>query len=152
MLPKTEGDPLVIARILWKRKLWVLPFLILGLAGGWLTYKWLPSRYWASTMILVEPQKVPSEYVKTTVTTSVVERLRTIEQQITNRENLERIILDQDLYHELRQDTPMEEIVERVRRALSVSVEQGATFRVSFTGEDPVEVAIPVHLDRGQAE
>jgi polysaccharide chain length determinant protein (PEP-CTERM system associated) len=141
MLSKMEDDPLIVPRTLWKRKFWVLPFIILGLIGGWLSYRWLPSRYWASTMILVEPQKVPSEYVKSTVTTSVAERLRTIEQQITNRENLERIILDLDLYTELRQTTPMEEVVARVRDSLFVEVERGATFRVSFTGDDPVEVA-----------
>jgi polysaccharide chain length determinant protein (PEP-CTERM system associated) len=112
-----------------------------GLIGGYLAWKLLAPKYRASTMILVESQKVPTDYVKTTVTSSLAERLRTIQQQITNRENLERIILELDLYPEFRQAAPMEDVVAHARRALRVRVERGATFRVSFRGSDPVEVA-----------
>ena len=125
ILSKIQGDSLAIPRILWKRKLWVLFFLLLGLIVGWLAWEWLPRKYQAITMILVEPQKVPSDYVKTTVTSTVAERLRTIEQQITNRENLERIILELDLYLEYRRTVPMERVVRRARRALKVRVERG---------------------------
>ncbi|MEE9563222.1 MAG: Wzz/FepE/Etk N-terminal domain-containing protein [Thermoanaerobaculia bacterium] len=141
MLSTMERDPFAIPRILWKRKLWVLVFLVLGLAGGILALKSLPPMYEASTMILVEAQKVPEEYVKTTVTSNLSERLRTIQELITNRENLERIVRDLDLYPELRQVAPMEEVVARARRALTISVERGRTFRVTFRGKDRFEVA-----------
>ncbi|MGB6368369.1 MAG: GNVR domain-containing protein [Thermoanaerobaculia bacterium] len=136
-----EPELLSVPRILWKRKSWMLFFVLVGVLGGFLAWKLLPPKYRASTMILVESQKVPTDYVKTTVTSSLDERLRTIQQQITNRENLERIILELDLYPELRQTAPMEDVVGHARRALRVRVERGATFRVSFSGTDPVEVA-----------
>ena len=141
MLSTIERDPFAIPRILWKRKLWVLVFLVLGLAGGVLALKSLPPMYEASTMILVEAQQIPKEYVKTTVTSNLTQRLRTIQQQITNRENLERIVHDLDLYPELRQVAPMEEVVARARRALTIKVERGRTFRVTFRGKDRFEVA-----------
>jgi polysaccharide chain length determinant protein (PEP-CTERM system associated) len=137
----TEPDLLSVPRILWKRKHWVVLLALLGFVGGYLAWKLLAPKYRASTMILVESQKVPTDYVKTTVTSSLAERLRTIQQQITNRENLERIILELDLYPEYRAVAPMEDVVAHARRALRVRVERGATFRVSYRGADPVEVA-----------
>ena len=62
--------PLLFLKILWKRKWWfALPALI-GVSGGFGSGLLLPPTYRASTLILVEPQKVPTDYVKTTVTTS----------------------------------------------------------------------------------
>lgn len=140
---RLTGDPdsLWIPRLLWKRKPWIVFFALVGLTGGFIAWKSLPPKYRASTMILIESQKVPTDYVKTTVTSSLAERLRTIQEQITNRENLERIILDLDLYPELRQTAPMEVAVAHARRALRVEVERGRTFRVSYSGTAPVEVA-----------
>jgi succinoglycan biosynthesis transport protein ExoP len=58
----------------------------------------LPSLYQSSTLILVEPQRIPVSYVNSTVTSTVQERLSTISQQILSRTNLERIILQYNLY------------------------------------------------------
>ena len=69
----------------------------------------LPPLYRSSTLILVEPQTIPPNYVRTTVTTGVQERLHTLRQQITSRTNLEHIINKFKILDELRdaaQDTP----------------------------------------------
>ena len=58
----------------------------------------LPPLYRASTLILVEPQRIPAAYVSSTVTSTVQERLSTISQQILSRTNLERIIVQFNLY------------------------------------------------------
>lgn len=135
------GDLEWILRLVWKRKSWIVLFALLGLAAGFGAWRLLPPKYRASTMILVESQSVPTDYVKTTVTSTLTERLRTIQQQITNRENLERIILELDLYPELRRTQPMEVVVAHARRALGVNVERSRTFRISYSGTDPLEVA-----------
>ena len=67
--------------------------------------------------MLVEPQKVPADYVKPTVTTSIEERLRTIEPQIKNRDNMERIIREMDLYPELRAAVSIDGLVDQMRAA-----------------------------------
>jgi polysaccharide chain length determinant protein (PEP-CTERM system associated) len=54
--------------------------------------------YRSSTLILVEPQRVPESYVSPTVTSSVEDRLNTISQQILSRTNLEKIIREFGLY------------------------------------------------------
>lgn len=134
-------SPVEIARVLWRRKLWILIPSFLGIAAALVVIRVVPPLYRAGTMILVEPQKVPADYVRPTVTTSLQDRLKTIEQQITNRGNLERIINEFDLYPELRNEVTSDSLVAKARRNLTVEVRGGALFRVHFRGPDPVKVA-----------
>ena len=133
--------PLQLAAVLWRQKVWVVSCLFLGLAGGYAAARWLPPKYQATTLILVDSQKVPESYIKSTVTTTLAERLRSIKEQITNRENLERIILEMDLYSEMRQQEPMETVVAKIRRNLIVQVEKGRAFRIIFHGKEPEDLA-----------
>lgn len=87
-----------------RRKWWiVVPFLLVVLAGG--TYMFTaPKIYKASTLILVEAQRVPESYVKPTITQNLENRLHTISQQIHSRSYLEKIIQRYDLYLERNQE------------------------------------------------
>ena len=84
--------------IFWRRKWWFILPVILGIAISIVYSHSIPSLYRSSTLILVEPQKVPASYVSPTVTSSVEDRLRTISQQILSRTNLEKIIREFGLY------------------------------------------------------
>jgi polysaccharide chain length determinant protein (PEP-CTERM system associated) len=129
-----------LTRAVWRRRIWFLVPLLLGLAGAVVALKVLPRTYRAVTTVLVEPQSVPADYVKPTVTTSIEERLRTIEPLIKNRDNLERIIREMDLYPELRREHSMGWVMDKVRDDLTVRL-QGDTFLIYFIGRDPVKVA-----------
>ena len=52
----------------------------------------LPKIYEAKTLILVMPQRVPSEFVQSIVTSDLDSRINTISEQILSRSNLEKII------------------------------------------------------------
>ncbi|HYX24486.1 MAG TPA: Wzz/FepE/Etk N-terminal domain-containing protein [Thermoanaerobaculia bacterium] len=129
-----------LVRSVWRRRFWFLVPLVLGLAGSVYAYRVLPKTYRAATQVLVEPQKVPSDYVKPTVTTSIEERLHTIEPKIKKRDNMERIIREMNLYPELRGTVSMDHLVDKVRDDLTVRV-QGDTFFIYFVGRDPATVA-----------
>ena len=86
---------------------------------------------------MVESQKVPANYVKATVTTSLQDRLQTIEQQITNRSNLERIIREVGLYPELVEAGQTGAAVSRVRQDLTLQVQGNRVFRIFFKAPDP---------------
>jgi len=130
-----------LVRLLWKRKLWLVLPLLLSIAASVGLIKILPPVYRASTMILVESQKIPTEYVRSTITTTLNERLRTIEQQIKNRENLERIVIEMDLYPEHRGPVGMDRALKLVRRNLDLVVMGDQVFRIYFSGGDPQRVA-----------
>jgi polysaccharide biosynthesis transport protein len=129
-----------LARAVWRRRVWFLVPLLLGLVAGIWALRVLPKTYRAVTTVLVEPQKVPADYVKPTIATSIEERLRTIEPQIKNRDNLARIIHEMDLYPELTRQGFLEGAIARARRDLTIQL-QGNTFRIYFEERDPAQAA-----------
>jgi polysaccharide chain length determinant protein (PEP-CTERM system associated) len=81
-----------------RRKWWVLiPFLAVVIAGSLYLYQ-APRIYKASTVILVEDQRVPESYVKSTITEGLESRLHTITQQVKSRSYLEKVITRYDLF------------------------------------------------------
>ena len=107
VLPGKAYTPEDMVGIVWRRKwLVIVPFLVIY-AGTFLTALLLPDRYRSETLMMVVPQRVPEDYVKPTVTTRIEDRLRSIQQQILSRTNLERIIKAQGLYPREQKRLPM---------------------------------------------
>jgi polysaccharide chain length determinant protein (PEP-CTERM system associated) len=127
-----------IIRILLRRWWLILLPLVLGTTAGILGYKWLPVQYRSETLIMVIPQRVPDSYVKSTVTTNVEDRLRSIGEQIQSRSRLERIIQDLDLYKDRRGAGTLEGAVLRMRDDIDLKLEgKESSFRVSYVSSDP---------------
>lgn len=110
--------------IFWRRKWLVAMLTVLGLLGGYGACYLIPPVYRSSTLILVEPQKVPTAYVNPTVPGTVDDRLRTISQQIMSRTNLSKIIRDYGLYkaeasEPAQDDSLLKKIRNRVRQFLN---------------------------------
>lgn len=137
MLPGKKYTPDDILRLA-RRRAWivVLP-LILATVVANVVAKRLPAKYRAETLIMLMPQRVPDSYVKATVTEKVEDRLATLEDQILSRSRLERIILDLDLYSDLRRRAPLETVVERMRKEITIKVEGKESFRLSYIGQNP---------------
>ena len=126
---------------------WVsIPLFTFLMLGAWV-YVVLPRAYEASTLILVQPQEIPSAYVQSTVSSGIEERVRTLSQEVMSRSNLESIIKDLDLYHDLQvKNVPMDIIIEQMRKKIDVSTRGGlrgqtSSFTISYRGRDPVVVA-----------
>jgi polysaccharide chain length determinant protein (PEP-CTERM system associated) len=80
--------------------------------------------YRSSTLILVEPQTVPQNYVAPTVASGIEERLNTLSQQILSRTNLERIIRQFHLDREpapTAQNRLQERLKEQVKQWLAAT-------------------------------
>lgn len=124
-----------------QRRFWVLavPFALLGAAAAAYTRS-LPDAYWSETVIMVVPQQIPEAYVQNTVTARIEDRLPTLQTTILSRTRLERIIEQFDLYPDLRRRATMEDVVELMRDNISVDTMSGNTFRVAYSGGDPVQV------------
>ena len=138
MLPGKRYTVDDIGKIAWRGK-WIIlaPAIVTSmLAGAYL--RLTPDIYRAETTILVVPQRVPDIYVKSTVTTNVQDRLRSINQQILSRTRLEPIILDFNLYPERRQKEPMEDTVNYMRDQVEVKTVRGDTFSVGYKSLSPV--------------
>ncbi|MGC8811875.1 MAG: Wzz/FepE/Etk N-terminal domain-containing protein, partial [bacterium] len=99
--PKPLGLNDYIAIGLRRKWFIIIPF-IAAVFISFGVYKYLPKIYKATTLILVQPQRVPETYVRPTITASIGERLNTISQEILSRTRLEKIIQEFNLYPELR--------------------------------------------------
>ena len=123
--------------IFLRRKYWIIiPFLCTLLAG--LTYAMTtPRMYQGETLILVVPQKVPENYVRSIVQMGMEERLRTIKQQVTSRTNLEGIIEDYQLFNgPAKSKMALQEKVDLFRKRIGVNVSHGNAFTITFRDED----------------
>lgn len=86
--------------VVWRGRYWVLAvWLVVLTAAAGLAYV-LPNVYASSTMILVERQKIPEAYVRSTVTEGMQERLKTITQQILSRTQISQVIEEYELLDE----------------------------------------------------
>ena len=123
----------------WRRRFWVIiPFFVVILAG--LSYALMAPRiYEAKTVILVVPQKVPQEFVKSILPIGLEERLKTIYQQVMSRTNLEAIIKEYKVY--VDSNAFLESKVGRLKKQIKINVasnrEVGDAFEVAFRDKDP---------------
>jgi polysaccharide chain length determinant protein (PEP-CTERM system associated) len=143
-------DPGQILRLVIRKRWFLLiPFCLSLIAGIVYSIK-VPRIYTAETLILVEPQRVPDDYVRAVVAGDVESRVSTIQQQILSRTNLSRIIKDFRLF-----GTPdggklyLEEKIASLRRRISVKVTRSGrrrdadSFTISFKDANP-ETAMKV--------
>ncbi len=137
MLPGKIYKPEDILAIAWKRKwLIVLPLLV-GVLGSFLYGKTLPDLWRSETLILIVPQRVPENYVRSTVTMKIEDRLQSITQQITSRTRLEQVIQQSNLYQQERRTGIMEDVVDKMRKDVKIDIVRGDAFRVSYISTDP---------------
>ncbi len=134
--------PEYILEVILRRRWFIIAPLCITLIIGIYMALTLPKIYEASTLILVQQQRVPSNYVQSVVTTDLTSRLRTISQQILSRTNIERIINDYKLFSGPDQAKMfMEQKVENIRGRISVDVaKRASTFSISFKGPEPEKV------------
>jgi len=142
MLPGKKYSPEDYLRIAWKRR-WIIAIPLLVVASTTaVVAMFLPNRYRASTSVMIVPQRVPENFVRSTVTTELPERLNMISQQILSRTRLERIIQEFNLYQRERQRLIMEDVIEQMRRDISLQVntnrnrDAASSFNVSFESSD----------------
>jgi polysaccharide chain length determinant protein (PEP-CTERM system associated) len=137
MIPGKTYAPEDLFVIGWRRKwLLVVPLVIGACAAATWTY-FQPNLYRAETVIQVVPQRVPDNYVRSTVTTRLQDRLQSISQQILSRTRLERIIQDFNLYPEMRRTHFMEAVVEEMRGNINPQIVKGDSFKISYVSTDP---------------
>lgn len=127
-----------------RRKWYIIFPLAISIALSFAVYKYLPKIYRATTLVLVQPQAVSESYVRPAITTTTADRMNTVSQEILSRTRLENLIHTYNLYPDLRNKVPMEELIEIMKKSMEVTL-QGAglsghaqnTFSISYEGREP---------------
>ena len=106
------------------RRHWWIPLMSMVLLGllGVLAVLILPKKYTSMTTVLVEQPTVPVEYVKPVVNDDLNHRLASMKEQVLSRSRLEPIIQKLNLYPEQRGAAHMEELEDKLRKAVEVEL------------------------------
>jgi succinoglycan biosynthesis transport protein ExoP len=136
------------AHLIYHRK-WLVLSVFAVVAGGTFFYaQSLPNIYQSETVIMVDPQKVPESYVKSTVTGDVRNRLGTLSQQILSATRLQKIIDTLNLYSEEKKTLAREDLITKMRSEISTSIVSDfggsndlQAFKIIYRGKDPRLVA-----------
>src|SRR2546428_2857779 len=129
-----------------RRKWLILGTVLCSLGVAGLLCVVLPKSYRSSTLILVEDQKIPEDYVKAIVGGRIEERLTMIQQQVMSRTLLSRVMEEFKLYQSEVRRYGLETVIEEMRKNVKVET-VGTTgargksveaFSISFAHEDPM--------------
>ncbi|HMS83528.1 MAG TPA: Wzz/FepE/Etk N-terminal domain-containing protein [Nitrospira sp.] len=81
-----------------------------------------PPTYKSTATILIEEQEIPSDLVRSTITSYADQRIETIKQQVMSRTTLWKVVEQFGLYQDLQKNSPAEEIVKRFIKDIEVEV------------------------------
>ena len=142
MLPGKKYTPEDIVRLAGRRAWLVIIPLVVATAAAVAVGERLPKKFKSDTLIMLVPQRIPDAYVKSAGSDNLEDRLATLEDQLLSRSRLERIILDLNLYPSLRNDLPMEDVVQRMRKDITITTTQNkgskesTSFRIEYVSND----------------
>ncbi len=125
-----------------KKRWWIIaiPALILPIVAYAASYLVDP-QYLSQTLVLVEQQKVPDNYVKPVIEEDLTGRLASMREQILSRSRLEPIITRFNLF--AGQKATMDDRLDAMRKAIEIKPIQSAMTRgvpgffISFKASDP---------------
>jgi polysaccharide biosynthesis transport protein len=124
-LSDVEVEPMSVAMreywgILVRRKWMVIATILAGVIIAGVLCVILPKSYRSSTLILIENQKIPDEYVKGIGAGNLEERLMMIQQQVMSRALLSQILDEHKLYEGVVKREGHESAIEKLRKSVTV--------------------------------
>lgn len=135
-----------------RRRIWyfIVPFIVIGIVAVSVAV-FLPPIYNSSGTILIEAQGIPADFVRSTVTSYIDQRLQTISQIVQSRTNLAKLLQEFNLYQDERDTKTVEELVQQMRENIITNSIEGidpetgketltVAFVVGFQGENPRQV------------
>jgi len=82
----------------------------------------IPPSYRSTATILIEQQEIPSDLVRSTISSYADQRIQVISQQVMTRANLLRIIDKYDLYPRYRQTKTTEDLLDRMTKDIKLDI------------------------------
>ena len=129
---------------LFLRRKWVIVFTFLTILFVASVYCVVsPELYKSSITIIIIPQTVPQDYVRSTISFQVDQQIATISQQVMSRTALTTVMDELHLFEKERTKLTSEELFKKMRKQIGIEVLQGrgrgGMFSLSFLYEKPEE-------------
>lgn len=106
--------------ILRRHKAWILGPTFAGLVLSVVVAFLWPDTFISTAVIRVVPQQVPESLVPSNINIQMSQRINSMAQTILSRSNLSNLITTFDLYKSDRQRKPMEDVIEGMRKDISI--------------------------------
>jgi polysaccharide chain length determinant protein (PEP-CTERM system associated) len=151
MLPNRTFTPAVVLDMVQRRiGLFVIPVVMLFAAL--LVSSTIKNLYESDMLIAIIPQRVPDNFIRSTVNQRSDERLDELSVVVKSRTNLEQLITELNLYPEQRAKLPITDVIAIMNKDLEVALEPSRrgpygpepprAFHVKFTYVDPRVAAL----------
>src|SRR6185312_5696031 len=143
MAKRPIASPAEYGEIALRRWYWIVVPAVLIAGLTFFIGRRLPKVYSSEALILVEPQKVPADFVKPTVSNNTALGLESIEEQILSRTQLSQIIDKYGLYRgrHLGEDAEVTLMQSDIKVTTVVDADQRdaqvTAFRIAYQGRDP---------------
>jgi len=138
---RTLEDYLGIAH---RRQWWLVLPLFLTWAVFMLAAWFIPPKYRSETVIIVEQQKIPEQYVVPNVAIDLQQRLQSMTQQILSRTRLLGIIDAFHLYNRSHRTSDPDPLVDEMRKDIKIDMVQApgrpwelSAFKISYSAGNP---------------
>jgi polysaccharide chain length determinant protein (PEP-CTERM system associated) len=127
--------------IVLSNKVMIIIFLLLGITTGLIRTLTMEKQYRATALLSYQEQKVNPNRMSPDFQGKILEMVSTLSQIVTSRTSLEKVIKEFNLYEDARKVMPMEDVVEIMRKNLSIKPSPtGDTFSITFQGGIPGQV------------
>ena len=127
--------------LFFRRKIFIFIIFLLSFPIGLGIYLTTPKEYQSSCLLSYQQQKINPNKLSPDTDANVREIVNTLSQIVISRTNLEKIILELDLYPVQRQNLPIEDVIELLRGKIEITPEKrGNVFTISYSGSDPDKV------------
>lgn len=129
--------------LIFSRHKFIAVCVLLAVSAGLFYYISQPELYQSRASIMYQEQRINVSRSMGDDKRQFDEMVKTISQQVLSRNSLEKIIIENDLYSGMRQEVPIEDVIEQMREkdiAVRLEKDRGSVFTVSFKGPDPRRV------------
>lgn len=113
--------------ILWQRRWFILVPAALGIVAAVAAAVLIPPSYRSNAIMLVESPQLPKEVIGLDPGNMIDRRIAAIRQQITARPDLIQLIERHGLYASERKNTPLSEILDAMRSAITLTPAETST-------------------------
>lgn len=127
--------------LFFRRKIFIIVLILLSLPVGLAVYLTTPKVYESSSLLSYQQQKISPNKLSPDFQSNIRDIVNTLTQIVTSRTNLEKIIMDLDLYSGAREKLPIEDVIEMFRKKIVIKPSnRGNVFTISYSGGQPEKV------------
>ncbi len=143
-------DPIGLLRRRWR---WMALVFVAGALAA-TTYVWrMPVRYATQAKVLVTSQRIPSDFVRTTITDELLQRVDALAAGVLTRERLASFVQKYGLYAGLRDTETLDDITAKVRGDIAIQPEPSIAPRLRRDDSSAVfNIIVAAHSPNAAAD